>query len=77
MQAIRECFLRNNAGLPQNMDFGDEKFNASFPTMITERNIERLDKAFNDTIFSIERNAYSKITFMELSFNISKALKKR
>lgn len=77
LQAIRECFLRNNAGLPQNMDFGDEKFNASFPTMITERNIERLDKAFNDAIFSIERNAYSKITFMELSFNISKALKKR
>lgn len=77
LQAIRECFLRNNAGMPQSMDFGDDKFNASFPSMITERNIERLDKAFNNAIFAIERNAYSKITFMELSFSISKALKKR
>ncbi|MBQ1408287.1 MAG: hypothetical protein IIY87_00840 [Bacteroidales bacterium] len=76
-EAIRECFLRNNAGLPLNMDFGDAKFNASFPSMITERNIERLNDAFDDAIFAVERNAYAKMLFMELSFRISKALKKR
>lgn len=75
--AMRECFLRNNAGLPLNIDFGDEKFNASFPTMITERNIERLNDAFDQAIFAVERNAYAKMLFMELSFRISKALKKR
>ncbi len=76
-EAIRDSFLRNNAGLPSKMDFGDAKFNASFPAMITERNIELLNEAFNNAIYAIERNAYAKITFMELSFRISKALKKR
>lgn len=76
-ESLRQCFLRNNAGLPMQIDFGDAKFNSSFPTMITERNIEGLDKAFNDAIYAIERNAYSKIALMELSFAISRQLKKR
>ncbi|MBP5548286.1 MAG: hypothetical protein J6X58_05310 [Bacteroidales bacterium] len=76
-EATRECMLRNLAGLPLKLDFGDAKFNTSFPTMITENNIEKLNDAFNDAFYAIERNAYAKITFMELSFRISKALKKR
>lgn len=76
-ESIRQCFLRSNAGLPMQLDFGDAKFNSSFPSMITERNIEGLDKAFNDAIYAIERNAYSKIALMELSFAISRQLKKR
>ncbi|MBQ6956558.1 MAG: hypothetical protein IJP80_08090 [Bacteroidales bacterium] len=75
--ALRHCFLRSNAGLPLTMDFGDEKFNSSFPSMITQRNIERLNDAFDQAIYAVERNAYSKMVFMELSFRISKALKKR
>lgn len=75
--ALRECFLRHNAGLPQTIDFGDEKFNASFPSMITVRNIERLNNAFDEALYAIERNAYSKLVFMQLSFNISKGLKNR
>lgn len=75
--ALRQCFLRNNAGLPLNIDFGDTKFNASFPTMITVNNIERLNDAFDQAIFAVERNAHAKMLFMELSFRISKALKKR
>lgn len=76
-EAVRDSFLRNNAGLPSHIDFGDEKFNSSFPAMITERNIEMLNEAFDNALFAIERNAYGKIAFMELSFRISKALKKR
>jgi len=76
-EAVRESFLRNNAGLPQKMDFGDAKFNTSFPAMITVRNIERLNNAFDEALFAIERNGYAKTVFMQLSFNISKALKKR
>ena len=76
-ESVRDSFLRNNAGLPSQIDFGDEKFNASFPAMITERNIELLNNAFNEAIFAIERNGYGKIVFMELSFRVSKALKKR
>jgi len=76
-EATRECFLKNNAEVPLAIDFGDAKFNNSFPSMITERNIEGLCTAFDDALFAIERNAHAKITFMQLSFNISKCLKKR
>ena len=76
-ESIRECFMCNNAGVPLLIDFGDEKFNKSFPAMITERNIEGLNEAFDNTIYAIERNAYAKIALMELSFKISKWLKKR
>lgn len=76
-EAIHQCFLCNLAGVPLQFDFGDEKFNTSFPTMITERNIELLNNAFNEALFAVERNGYSKLVFMQLSFSISKALKKK
>jgi len=76
-EATRECFLLNNTGVPMTIDFGDAKFNNSFPAMITERNIEGLCSAFDKALFAIERNAHAKITLMELSFRISKCLKKR
>ncbi len=76
-ESLRECFLCHNAGLPLQLDFGDAKFNSSFPAMITERNVEGLNQAFNDTLYAIERNAYAKIAFMELSFSISRLLKNR
>ncbi len=76
-EALRDSFLCHNAGLPSTIDFGDAKFNASFPTMITTRNIDGLNEAFNHALFAVERNAYAKINFMELSFSISRLLKKR
>ena len=74
---MRDCFLKTAAGLPCNLNSGDQKFDAMFPTMVTANNIELIDAAFNDALFAIERNAYGKIVLMELSFRISKALKKR
>lgn len=76
-EAVRECFLCNMAGVPLAMDFGDEKFNSSFPSMITEQNADGLNNAFSECIHAIERNAYSKIALMELSFKISKLLQRR
>lgn len=75
--SLRQCFLCSQAGLPMTIGFGDPKFDASFPQFVTARNIEGLNKAFDDTLYAIERNAYAKIAFMELSFSISKWLKKR
>ncbi|MCR4829368.1 MAG: hypothetical protein K5864_07900 [Bacteroidales bacterium] len=76
-ESVRECFLCNLAGMPLAMDFGDAKFNSSFPAMITEHNAEGLNNAFAECIHAIERNAYSKIALMELSFRISKLLQRR
>lgn len=75
--SIRACLMCHLAGIPMDRSFGDDKFDASFPNMITINNAEGLCRAFNDAQYSIERNAYAKITFMELSFSISKLLKRR
>ncbi|MBQ9474026.1 MAG: DNA polymerase III subunit delta [Bacteroidales bacterium] len=77
--ALRACYLRSAAGytVPGGLDFGDERFTAAFPAMVTTRNIEAFDKAFSDAIYAIDRNAYGKITFMQLSFTVSSLLRKR
>ncbi|MCQ2295699.1 MAG: hypothetical protein MJZ67_08620 [Bacteroidales bacterium] len=79
MGALRACFLKNVGGidLPNELDFGDEKFNAAFPTIITVRNIELMCNAINEAAYHIERNAHNKITFMQLSFTMSKLIKNR
>ena len=76
-EVMRECFLHGAAGLPCNIGSGDEKFDAMFPNMVTANNIELINNAIGEAVFAIERNANAKITLMQLSFNMSKALKKR
>ena len=77
LKVMRDCFLNTAAGVECHLGSGDEKFDSQFPKMITTNNIELIESAFDDAIFAIERNAYAKIAMMELSFRISKALKKR
>ena len=79
LDAVRACYLKTSAGLELSykLQFGDEKFNASFASFVTNNNIEQLMKAFGDAILAVSRNGNGKILFMELSFSISKALKKR
>ena len=74
---MRDCFLKNTAGLPCNIGSGDEKFDAMFPNMVTTNNIELINNALNEALFAIERNANAKIALMQLSFSMSKALKKK
>ena len=77
MRVMRDCFLNTAAGVECRLGSGDEKFDSQFPKMITTNNIEMIQSAFDDAIFAIERNAYAKIAIMELSFRMSRALKKR
>jgi DNA polymerase-3 subunit delta' len=74
---MRDCFLNSAAGVACSLGSGDEKFDSQFPKMITVNNIEMIQQALDDAVFAIERNAYAKIALMELSFRMSKALKKR
>ena len=74
---MRDCFLHGAAGLPVEIGSGDQKFDTMFPTMVTVNNIELIEKALDDAIMAVERNANAKIALMQLSFNMSKALKKR
>lgn len=77
LEKIRACFLKSVAGEPCDLQSGDEKFDSAFPSMITLRNIALINEAINNTIYAIERNAHSKIAFMELSFKLSKFIKNR
>ena len=74
---MRDCFLHGAAGLPVDIGSGDQKFDAMFPNMVTVNNIEMIEKALDEAIMAVERNANAKIALMQLSFSMSKALKKR
>ena len=78
-ESLRACFLKTAAEivLPGELEFGDEKFDTFFPGMVTVRNIERMNQAITDATYAIERNANAKITFMQLSFTMSKLIKNR
>ena len=78
-EALRACYLKTEAGimLPGELEFGDERFNTAFPGMVTVNNIEQMNQAITDTLYAIERNANPKIALMELSFTMSKMIKRR
>lgn len=78
-ETLRACFLKTAAGfvIDDELQFGDEKFNAAFPAMVTPRNVEAMNQAVNDALYAIERNANPKLTFMQLSFTFSKLIKNR
>ncbi len=76
-EAVSDCLMCHLAGVPLSRSFGDDKFNESFPTMVTPNNAEGLCQVLDEARYAIERNANPKITFMELSFRISKLLKRR
>lgn len=76
-EMVRQCMLHTMAGMANGLHTGDAKFDASFPAMITPRNAEQIYRALNDAAYAIERNAAPKITFMQLSFTLSKLIKNR
>lgn len=78
-ESLRACFLKTVSGLAleEELRFGDEKFDSAFPAMVTPNNVEQIERALTDAIYAIERNAHAKITFMQLSFTLSKAIKNR
>ena len=77
LKVMRDCFLNSAAGVECHLGSGDEKFDAMFPNMVTTNNIELISNALNEALFAIERNANAKIALMQLSFSMSKALKKK
>lgn len=74
---MRECFVHNEAGTPVAIGSGDERFDTMFPSMVTVNNIEMINEALNEALYANERNANAKIALMQLSFSMSRALKKR
>lgn len=74
---MRDCFLHGAAGLPVDISSGDQKFDTMFPTMVTVNNVEMIEQALDEAIMAVERNANAKIALMQLSFSMSRALKKR
>ena len=76
-EVVEDCYMCHMVNTPSHLNSGDERFDANFPTMITANNVEAICNALNEAQFAIERNAYVKIALMQLSFAISKALKRR
>lgn len=74
---IRRCFEETMGVKAANLETGDEKFDKMFPSMITARNVEAITESLNEAIYSIERNVYGKVVFMNLSFALSRHIKNR
>ncbi|MCR4659505.1 MAG: hypothetical protein K5650_04330 [Bacteroidales bacterium] len=77
LDRLERCLMTNLAGSGHPLGTGDERFDQSFPTMVTRRNAEAMAEAINQTIYSVERNAHPKIALMDLSFKLSKNIKNR
>lgn len=76
-EMVRQCMLHTMAGMPSGLHTGDARFDDAFPAMITLRNAEQIYSQLNEASYAIERNAAPKITFMQLSFTLSKLIKNR
>ena len=79
LNTFRACFL-NGLGVSSSsylLEFGDEKFSQTFPKFINDKNIEEIETKVNEAVYSIERNAYAKIIWMDLSLNINQLLKRK
>ena len=79
LEALRVCLLRNVSGgtYRSTMNFGDEKFDNSFYTVITPNNIALMNDSINHTLMAIERNASPGLAFMALSFKLSSHIRKK
>ena len=51
-------------------------FSEKFSQFITQKNVFQLAEEFNLAHFHIERNAYGKMVFLDLSFKVTGALHK-
>lgn len=79
LNTFRACFLTGFGVTSSSymLEFGDEKFSQTFPKFINGANIEEIENNINEAIYSIERNAYSKIVWMDLSLKINQLLKRK
>lgn len=77
MDYMRRSFSQTAANQPANLNTGDARFDTMFPSMVTPRNVEQIYESLSEALFSIERNANPKVTFMQLSFQLSKHIKNR
>ncbi len=66
-----------NLGLNQSLSFTskEREFAEKFKPFITQKNIEKLNFEFSKALNDLERNAYSKLVFLDLLFTVTKLLK--
>ncbi len=79
LRMIRECFMLNVCKNYQdqmvNLTLEELAFANKFCAFIHPNNVQELEKEFSHASFSIERNAYGKLAFMNLFINTALLLK--
>lgn len=75
LHILRQCILSNYSGKSLiRVVETEEDFTEKFGPFITGNNIVPLNDAFNTAYYHLERNANSKILFLDLSFQVMKLL---
>ncbi len=78
MQTLRECLLMNTADFSMvRIDDNQQQALQRFLPFVTENNVDGLVSTLNDAYYHIERNAYPKILFLDLSLKMSRQLQQK
>ena len=76
LNMMREGIIRNYSGNQLQTFFGEEEaFLKKFSPFIIAENIIEINELLNDAHYHIERNAYAKIIFMDMSMNFANLLR--
>jgi DNA polymerase-3 subunit delta' len=77
LQTFRNAVLFNHAPEAMTATNEEKEFLQKFKTFITLKNLEGLAEEFNKAFYHIERNASSKILFMDLALKTNELLNKK
>lgn len=76
LDQMREGILRNYNGAELQQYFGkEEQFMKKFSPFIIAENILEINQLINEAHYHIERNAYAKIVFMDMSMQFANLLR--
>jgi DNA polymerase-3 subunit delta' len=76
LHLIKECFERTGCGKEfSNIEESEKEVLEKFSNFINPKNILKIYEELNTASFHIERNAYPKILFMDLSIKMAHLLK--
>ncbi|MFQ5334494.1 MAG: DNA polymerase III subunit delta' [Flavobacteriales bacterium] len=75
LHILQQC-LRMNNSMPQLVHTVDKEFITKFSPFVNEANVEELANLFEEAMAHIQRNAYPRILFLDVSIRIGRLLKK-
>ena len=75
LDMLRQCFIAGQTGKTPDGESEEIAFIRNLAPYVNTRNISGYETLFNDAVYHIERNAYPKVLFLDLSLRLVKLIK--